>query len=313
MSAFICPFCGVQGKRTKEHVWAQWLHETDGAKALLAGSHGERIPRERVALVKNSEGRYQRSPLSLGKYAKWLPHVTVYVCAECNGGWMSQLESDVKELLWRFYARHETLRLSIEDLQLLATWATKSWMAYALTNAPTSNPFTETEYRQMASSPAPLDRGWVWLMHTHHDGAHVSMGLTSTLMSFAGEVPDLAGAADNAAFALLGASSVVLTMMLLPPEVDADKYELLAPEALSGRGVRRIWPEPRRQYFPLDDAASSFTGFYHFADQFFGLIGLPVEGLTDDEALQVTREFMAGADPADLRARWAPVEPPEAS
>lgn len=44
MGHFVCPFCGDAGKRTDEHLWAQWLRQTEGAKALLQDSHGERIP-----------------------------------------------------------------------------------------------------------------------------------------------------------------------------------------------------------------------------------------------------------------------------
>lgn len=40
----------------------------------------------------------------------------------------------------------------------LATWATKSWMAYALLRLPHENPFTLEEYRTMAAKPAPLVR-----------------------------------------------------------------------------------------------------------------------------------------------------------
>ena len=40
-----CPFCGQTGIRTREHVWAQWLHDTEGAKVVLDGTIGCRRSR----------------------------------------------------------------------------------------------------------------------------------------------------------------------------------------------------------------------------------------------------------------------------
>src|SRR5665811_288369 len=42
-SQWTCPFCGKVGRRSKEHVWPQWLHDSPVAQELLRSAHGERI------------------------------------------------------------------------------------------------------------------------------------------------------------------------------------------------------------------------------------------------------------------------------
>ena len=57
---------------------------------------------------------------------------------------------------------------------------------------------------------------------------------------------------DNAAHAYLAAAGLVLFMALIPPDAPDGLAEVFAPPILSGWGIRRIWPNPRKQYFPLE-------------------------------------------------------------
>lgn len=136
MSNVNCPFCGDRGLKTKEHVWGQWLHETPGAKALLDGTHGERVPRTFSFIRKDEDGHYRRVDASGGYGAKWLPNVTVPVCEACNTKWMSALEDQAKAIVGPFIFDRIPVRLSAHDLRSLTTWGTTSWMAYALTRHP---------------------------------------------------------------------------------------------------------------------------------------------------------------------------------
>jgi hypothetical protein len=305
---FFCPFCGKTGKRSKEHVWAQWLHQTEGAKFLLDGTHGERIAMPGAVLRKGDDGRYQTTWESRGKYAKWLPNVTVWVCAVCNSGWMSQLESQAKDILEPFVLGGGTLlTLSKDDLFTLATWATKSWMAYALTKPVQSNPFTVEEYRAMAVEPQPLERAEVWLLHATEQRSHVGMGIASALIG-KGAPQDLA-TRDNAAHGYLAVAGVVFFLVLVPPHGPEAVAKYFAPqEALSGSGVRRIWPGMRKQYFPLDRVPDAqFAALLDFPEQWANAMGLPTAGLTDADAVTTFQEFLDGADPAELRRRWEDV------
>ncbi|TDD55429.1 hypothetical protein E1263_26115 [Kribbella antibiotica] len=314
MGKFVdCPFCGQRGVKTKEHVWAQWLHETAGAQALLDGTHGERIAREHRVFRKDQQGRYRAEAETPGPYAKWLPNLTVDVCRDCNGGWMSRLESDAKAILAPFIFSGTTTRLSAEDLRTLTIWATKSWMAYALTVALQQNPFTEAEYRGMAESAQPLGRSQVWLLHSTEPRAQVAMGITSTLHSF--EPPDLEKTPNNTAYAYLAVAGVVMALLLLSTEVidalrslpDGDEVldGFMVPPMSKSPVVRRAWPGPRPQYFPLGVLPDAdLAAFIEGAPRLFSETGLPVDGLTDEAVAAVREEFLSGADPVDLRRRW---------
>ncbi|MFE0134649.1 hypothetical protein ACFWY6_24255 [Streptomyces sp. NPDC059037] len=307
MGKFVdCPFCGERGKKTKEHVWAQWLHKTEGARKLLADTHGERIQRNQSALRKDQNGRYQAVEVSPGPYAKWLPNVTVSVCEDCNCGWMSHLEGEAKDILAKFIFDGGTLQLTEGNLQTLATWASKSWMAYALTLAAHQNPFTRADYRAMASSPRPFHGGRILLMHSEEPIAHVGMGITSWLLSSGDSVPDMETTPDNTGYAYLAVATVVLIMTFVPPTAEAAGVaDIFAPQLESSPLVQRAWPDPRPQDFPLGALPpGTLADFLVAAEQTREAVGLPTEGLTDDDLAGVLDQYWNGVDPAQLRRRF---------
>jgi len=301
-----CSFCGKRGVRSDEHVWAQWMHDTPGAIELLRETHGERIQRDYLKPGRGADGRYLHEPAQLGPMAKWLPNVKVTICEACNGGWMSNLEKQVQAVLGPFILKdQQPLRLSSDDVKTIATWATKSWMAYALLRPHHQNPFTEQEYQSMASGPQPLARSQIWLLHAREPGSHVAMGIDSSIMSFRSAPPDLATAQDNWAYAYLAVAGVVLVMQLLPPEARDDMADLLAPPMLAHTSARRVWPDLRPQFFPLgvvpDEVVLSLR---RYPQEVFRIVGLPTVGLTGYDSAEVVRQFMAGADPTELRRQW---------
>jgi len=300
-----CPFCGNRGPRSKEHVWAQWMRSAPGAKELLHDAKGNQISLEHGGLVKDAFGRYEAIDRDPSKVAELLPHVTVWVCDSCNSGWMSQLEDNAKKLFAPYFVAGWPIGLTPERLALLATWATKSWMAYALLSDPEANPFTTEEYRSMAASPAPLARSRLWLLHSHAPTAYVGIGVAGTLITFGEATPDLATTQNNAGFGYLATGGMVLFIALAPHD-HLEAHELLEPFAAQADGVQRIWPAPTEQLFPEpavpDEVMSDFLGW---PDQMEEMLDLPVVGLTDEEVLQVRREFQAGAEPSELRERWS--------
>ena len=308
-----CPFCGQIGERSKEHVWAQWLHETPGAQYLLSESHGERIPNEQTFVSRTSDGRLERRTSSLGAYARDLPHLTVWVCRKCNSGWMSQLEEDAKRLLGPFIlGGRQVVKLSEDDLRRLAGWATKSWMAYSLTRSNISNPFSDADYRSIATSSLPVGRCLIWLLHSHEARAHVGIGITSTYLEQVAKPPmDLVEVADNCAFAYLAVASCVLFMLRVPEDFPLEVEWTMVPPQLRTYGTRQIWPSQRRQYFPLDVMPDyDFDRLLDYPRLLAEAIALPTIGLTKQERAEVVQQFLDGTDPQELRTRWEPESPP---
>jgi hypothetical protein len=175
-------------------------------------------------------------------------------------------------------------------------------MAHALRRAPVHNPFTDEEYRTFAATEADPDR----LLHSREPGSEVSMALESTLISSQETPPDLSTARDNMGYALLSVANVVFFLQILPPDAPPGAEEVCAPPMLTTpRLARRIWPDTRRQYFPLSEfPPGHLKALLDFPVQFIDAMGLPTVGLTQADAQQVLREFRDGADPGELRQRW---------
>lgn len=85
-----CPFCGHAGPLTTEHVFAQWLRRELGTS--------------------------QRA------------RVSAQVCAECNTGWMSALETSFRSA----FSRRRDGTLQPPDRTTIARWATKTASLLAL-------------------------------------------------------------------------------------------------------------------------------------------------------------------------------------
>lgn len=303
-----CPFCGQTRSRSKEHVWAQWLHDTPGAQYLINQSHGERIPIEHTSVSRAADGRLQRQLKISGQYAKYLTHVTVWVCSNCNSGWMSQLENEARRILKPFILDGKTfVVLGQNDLRLLATWAIKSWMAYSLTLSDIENPFTtKDDYGSIAQTSQPPDRCMVWLFHSLAEQAHVGIGLSSTFLEFlrdpAYTPADLAEVPNNFAFGFLSVASCVFFLVRTPEGMPEEGRQLLIPPQLTEFGSRQIWPSQRRQYFPLDVMPDmTFDQLLEFPRLLAEAIAMPTIGLSENERAEAVSQYLAGASPRELR------------
>ncbi len=310
VKTFECPFCGQGGEKSREHVWAQWLHDTPGAQHLLAESHGERIPIDQTFVTRAGDGRLLRDTRRAGNYAMHLPHVTVLVCKRCNSGWMSRLENEARRILSPFILGGERfIKLSRADLQLLAAWVIKSWMAYSLTRSEIENPFTECDYRAIAQTSTPPQRCRVWLLHSHEPRAHVGMGVTSTYFESVKDpdyvAADMATVPDNTGIAFVSVASCVFFMIRTPETFPAELVQMFVPPQALGYGSRQIWPNGRPQYFPLGIMPdSAFGELLEFPRIFGEAMSMPTIGVTEAERMEAIERFLAGENPRDLRSKY---------
>jgi len=116
-----CCFCGkpfsVAG-RTSEHVMPQWILQMLGI--TKAESH--------VTTIKDSDAKLI-SRKTIPAYSR----IYRKVCAECNSGWMSELECRTKAVLSRMVEEDEP-ELSVPDCFDLATWFYKLFALIQLTD-----------------------------------------------------------------------------------------------------------------------------------------------------------------------------------
>lgn len=110
-----CLFCGktlATAGKAKEHVFPQWLQRQLGLQDQMVATSWE-LPFD--AGVLNSR-RMDLDSLVLGT-----------VCANCNNGWMSRLENEVKPILQLFtVAGVSRTMLERTQAKVMASWALKT-------------------------------------------------------------------------------------------------------------------------------------------------------------------------------------------
>jgi hypothetical protein len=138
---WICPVCQQPGKRTREHVFGRWL-----ANLLGAGD-------QTITTYSSRDG------------ALWSSHgfeVVVNVCAACNHGWMSDLESEFAKRFASVIGGHAA-EIDHAALTILAHWAAKTALMLEphlrglgnITHRPSGHP------PQLPHGPPPGSRVWL--------------------------------------------------------------------------------------------------------------------------------------------------------
>ncbi|MEV3928641.1 hypothetical protein [Streptomyces sp. NPDC049944] len=105
-----CVFCGGSPV-TNEHVFPQWLNQY-----LPPG-------RQRTEQARYGAGSFDKTRESTG-----LDFKVKKVCAPCNNGWMSQLETSSKDSLDPLITQQGLPLISLRQQRQIALWATKTAM-----------------------------------------------------------------------------------------------------------------------------------------------------------------------------------------
>lgn len=288
----MCPFCG-EAARSKEHVWPKWLRQYPAYRLMNAGRSGERF----ASTEYRGGGSESPSSSSSTKHvADFLPHVTADVCARCNNGWMSSMESQVRRFL-DGVMRGLTGRFLREDAQrLLAAWFSKCVYCYAAALFSDENrvwSLTDYEALRLQQTAAPTATIWMGVS----DGLRRDIVLSLTPVHL---VPLTAAAASRLedrpalASAWLSANGVVFYGIWMLPEMVA------AGEPLRFGGAEvdtmvRIWPPTDPKPFPSEPVpdAAVVTLIDRLAD-LRDEGGVPVETLSETELEAVKATMRAG-------------------
>lgn len=145
-----CPFCGLPGKRSKEHVWPSWL-----------SAEMHRLARAMHAVP----GRQYRVRIGTQfgeRTAERLDVVSRQVCKRCNETWMSALENRVKPLILPMLEDFPT-SLSATAQQVIATWAAKMSMTLDLSVPRDSRTVIPAQRRELFDTGLPPKQSTVWL------------------------------------------------------------------------------------------------------------------------------------------------------
>lgn len=222
-----CIFCGER-KLTNEHVIPDWIRQIvprgpkDSSlfttyKSIDSGRHQNRI---------RSQTIQQGNPAAKKVRA---------VCANCNHGWLSTLEEELKPTLVVLVQGH-SIELTPWKQRRLATWATKTAMtAEFLKPKHAGIKFEERERLRLHREPsANFD---VFVGHYHGRLFNTSMAHHSGHFRYSEPVPnERTGPANSqATIILLGALFIQVTST----ELENARFNL-KDEKISK--LRRIWP-----------------------------------------------------------------------
>jgi len=129
-----CPFCGTPLRsgmnETREHILARWLRELDPiAASMRAQRHGARRRIQDGPAIDPSGMILIPPARVLDSKSEHAVFATVAVCADCNNGWMSALESAAAPILTPLIqgARND---LTPGDQRTLYRWLAKVAVAW---------------------------------------------------------------------------------------------------------------------------------------------------------------------------------------
>jgi hypothetical protein len=143
---------------TKEHAWPQWLGEGEDVEP-------QQVTRT-IGFGRSGEHEMTEAPNTVvSKPGSALTARIREVCASCNNGWMSRLETAAEPLLRRLWVPSYPLGVTTftsDEATVLATWATKTaWVRERVSN-PVVTPTTEMRLALMEEAmPPKFTQVWV--------------------------------------------------------------------------------------------------------------------------------------------------------
>jgi hypothetical protein len=311
-----CPACGVvltRANQTKEHVWSDWLRKYGVAYPALSKSFfGQRSPIPQTRIVTGVDGRRQYEEVAGPLVSDFLATVTMPVCSNCNNTWMSQIENAAKEELAPVFVGGAR-ELTRSGRTAIATWAALTLVAYSQArNAEETDPIPRSQLSEIRQDNRPPD-GWrIWIGFCP-DGRSTQMSAAIAGLAFSGPADDLSEPPpDNFANCYLAAHGVYFIAHYAAPSFPTVLYEALFPSE-SRTVLLPLWPNtPQTQALRWPQAAvDEETAVAHstHVTRVVEAIGLPEEGLNQEEVAGVLEEFRDGAKPGELRDNWASEKP----
>jgi hypothetical protein len=142
-----CVLCGFNGKRSREHVFPQWL------RALFPDLGDADYIRRLVTHATDEQHERPGKPFDV---------VVRDVCATCNNGWMSGLETRAQVILTPMVSDQPRVLTAPEQFTV-ATWATKTMLTMQGANIRRERVASPEQYRWFGANQAPLPSSQVWL------------------------------------------------------------------------------------------------------------------------------------------------------
>ena len=213
-----CAFCDGSST-TREHIWPNWARRRLSAAATphhVQVQQDDQVGRPRL---------WAQVPFSMTVKA---------VCADCNNGWMSDLQAIAKPLL-EAMLEERSRGFDEQDQAILARWALKTAMMVDQTQAPQHRVIPPEEYQHLRSVGRPSANVRVWLASYTGEALH-GLGRMFGLDADMDAGPDPARGHRDLWGAAITVGAGVLEIF------GTELHAVLNRLDLQGVGVWEIWP-----------------------------------------------------------------------
>lgn len=223
-----CVFCG-SGPLTLEHVFPQWVRPHVGAvepigSATRVSHHEEHVHHSYGTAVIDFKARR--------------------VCADCNGGWMSDMEGAVIPILTPMILSPGRVDLTRDEAMTLAAWIAKTSLTTALIYPETDHEVPHRFFDEMYRERQPFEDAVIWI--AGYDASRYAVSHS--------QVPIL-----NIGFrTTVNVGCFVFKITAL----DDGAHSMVLPDDELVPYLSQLWPEPRPDELG-DRLAEAWPGYTH--------------------------------------------------
>lgn len=221
-----CVFCH-ENQVTREHVWPQW------AAALFPIPPGRTFTQERIS--SSGQRALHAAPSIEVKVRR--------VCAKCNNGWMSRLETAASPYLRPMFAG-QPQALDCRAQALVACWAVKTALMFQYVN-PEPYYVPETPYRELYANRDKLEPPTsMQVVAGRYIGPHLLGTFYQQPLTAAYEEPECAPIEAKAYGMTLGIGQFLV--QIFGHELSIVRPDLgirLMPDEAMGQQMLPIWPQ----------------------------------------------------------------------
>ncbi len=216
-----CIFC-PNPANSKEHLWPEWALKSIGRhRPIVRRTHG--VP-----------GKEFQSPISVK-----------HVCRECNSGWMSALESDIKSYVQPML-HGVALALTKEQQAAICAWALKTAMVLQATTEAKNRFYTRAERESLRLSSAIPRRSLAWLGRFSTSDGLLSDGTNIFL-----NVDKAPKAADGCVTTIIMGQFLVQVLTIhYPPQYDSKTIRVHCGNGPWDKALIGIYPHAPRVEWP---------------------------------------------------------------
>lgn len=253
-----CVFCGGV-PLTREHVYPQWLQQFSAPQAYIQREGSYQNPLPETVVRRDNQGKYIVVDEAWGNRTPVLHEVTVKsVCANCNNGWMSNLETSVQGPLKKMANPPNPVRhlVPAHTQELLAAWAHKSFMMYDQYRDPRDRVFAEDDFVNFKKLQKPPQTARIYMGISNSPITTFAMWHETHLLSLDFEADPqsiLATNPHNLSSSHLGIQGVYFIEQYFKPDIRWTPaarrgVNLAAMAAVAATPARQIWPPNRTEF-----------------------------------------------------------------